>query len=81
MAKLKSHRLIDQIGTETETLLPICLQGHEIGVCAMRHFYKYTIKYGAALSCKMFQFRIIVLNYHWVFSLFVSSYKALKFKK
>lgn len=57
MANLKSHRLMDQIGTETETLLPIGLQGQEIGLCAMRHFRKYTMKYSDALSCKIFQSR------------------------
>lgn len=81
MANLKSHRVIDQIGTETETLLPIGLQGQEIGVRAMRNFRKYTMKYSVALSCKMCQSRIIALNYHRVFSLFVSSCKALKYKK
>lgn len=57
MANLESHRLIDQIGTETETLLPTGLQGQEIGVCALRHFRKCTMKYGDALRCKMFQSR------------------------
>lgn len=60
----------------------IGLQGQEIGVCAMKHFYKYAMKYGVPLSSKMLQSRIIILNHHRVFpSLFFPAFKALKFQK
>lgn len=82
MAIQRRPKIIDLIGTETETCYPIGFQGHEKGVCAMRHFCKHTTKYDVPLTGKLLQSRIIVLNHHRVFPpLLYPSYKALRFQK